>query len=138
MSDTVLMCSRNWTELLRSEVQEEDIYRTCVLWTKRGFEKATWINVLAGEVQGVMDLQCKSRIIDSSDILMYQLFQNCGLLTRDYPGVLPELDTGLESGIYNFNLKVNLVSQNVYFCFSKSNVYKTKFYALVRRFGNKI
>lgn len=60
MSDTILMCSKNWTELLRSELQEADIYRSCILWTKKGFEKAVWIDVLTGEVSPrTMEGECE-------------------------------------------------------------------------------
>ena len=59
MTDNILMCSENWTELLRSELREELVYSSCILWTNRGFERAIWSDVLRAQFPGTMESDSK-------------------------------------------------------------------------------
>ena len=55
MTDNILMCSENWTELLRSDTHDRFVFTSCILWTSRGFEKSSWSNVLMGRLPTMMD-----------------------------------------------------------------------------------
>uniref|UniRef100_A0A069DN39 Puratrophin protein n=1 Tax=Clytia hemisphaerica TaxID=252671 RepID=A0A069DN39_9CNID len=55
MTDSILMCSENWAELLRSDTHDRFVFTSCILWTSRGFEKSSWSNVLMGRLPTMMD-----------------------------------------------------------------------------------
>lgn len=59
MTDCILMCSENWTELLRSEARDRFIYTSCVIWSTKGFERVLWVNLLKAQFIGNMN-DCKS------------------------------------------------------------------------------
>lgn len=52
MTDNILMCSENWTELLRSDIRDRFVFTSCVLWTNKGFERSSWTNLLHGHLTG--------------------------------------------------------------------------------------
>lgn len=55
MTDCILMCSENWTELLRSEARDRFIYTSCVIWSTKGFERVLWVNLLKAQFIGNMN-----------------------------------------------------------------------------------
>ena len=55
MTDSILMCSENWTELLKSELRDRFVFSLCILWTKEGFEKVTWTKLLKAQFLGIME-----------------------------------------------------------------------------------
>jgi len=59
MTDNILMCSENWTDLLRSDVHDRFVLSSCVLWTNKGFEKAPWGHVLTAHFPGTMETKGK-------------------------------------------------------------------------------
>ena len=52
MTDNILMCSENWTELLRSDIRDRFVFTSCVLWTNKGFERSSWTNLVQGHLTG--------------------------------------------------------------------------------------
>ena len=52
MTDNILMCSENWSDLLRSDIRERFVFTSCILWTNRGFERASWSNLVQGHLTG--------------------------------------------------------------------------------------
>ena len=55
MTDSILMCSENWTELLKSELRDRFVFSLCILWSKAGFEKVTWTKLLKAQFIGIME-----------------------------------------------------------------------------------
>ena len=64
MTDNILMCSENWTELLRSDIRDWFLFTSCVLWTNKGFERASWSNLLHGHLTGTT-MEMKGNIFSS-------------------------------------------------------------------------
>lgn len=55
MTDSILMCSENWTELLKSELRDRFVFTSCILWTVTGFEKVYWVKLLRTQINDTME-----------------------------------------------------------------------------------
>ena len=53
-TDHVLMCSPNWTELLRSDCQDRFVFLHCVIWAGKKYERVAWNRMLRGQFTGLM------------------------------------------------------------------------------------
>ena len=76
MTDNILMCSENWTELLRSDIRDRFVFTSCVLWTNKGFERSSWTNLVQGHLTGGTStvMETKGIFINHTYFLYLDLF----------------------------------------------------------------
>ena len=60
MTDCILMCSENWTELLRSNTRDRFVYTNCIIWAYR-FDRVSWKNLLKALFAGRIDAMENSK-----------------------------------------------------------------------------